>query len=121
MRPGDLPFWQDIVRARSRDEWTEADLVAAGQMARCMADVEREQALLDVEGVIVENDRGAAAVNPRAALLDSLVKRQLAYGRALRLGGRAAGDARDQQGRRKAERKFTTPGVDFEGADWLLA
>ena len=89
-------------------------------MARCMGDVEREQALLDVEGGILVNDRGAATLNPRAALLDSLVKRQLAYGRALRLSGRAVGDVRDEAGRRKVERRaageeFIT---DAKGERW---
>ena len=37
LREGDRVFWDGIVRARARDEWTETDLVVAGQLARCLA------------------------------------------------------------------------------------
>ena len=29
LRDGDEPFWVGVVRARARDEWTEADLMVA--------------------------------------------------------------------------------------------
>ena len=46
LRDGDMVFWEGVVRARARDEWTETDLVVAGQLARCLHDIEDEQAPL---------------------------------------------------------------------------
>lgn len=47
LRAEDLPFWEGVVRARARDEWTDADLVVAAQLARCQHDIERESEALE--------------------------------------------------------------------------
>ena len=47
MRDGDMPFWLGVVASRARDEWSEADLVVAAQLARCQADIEAEQKAVD--------------------------------------------------------------------------
>ena len=104
LRDGDKPFWDGVVCARARDEWTEADLVVAAQLARCQHDIEREQLLLDADGAVVTNDRGTPVMNPRVSVLEQLARREMALMRTLRLGGRIAGDIRDEAGRRKIER-----------------
>jgi hypothetical protein len=105
LREGDLPFWDGVLRARARDEWTEADLVVAAQLARCQADIESEQQLLNIEGSVTENVRGTQIMNPRVTVLEQLSRREMALMRTLRMGGRIAGDARDQAGKRAIERK----------------
>lgn len=105
LRPGDEVFWEGVVRARARDEWTETDLVVAGQLARCLRDIEVEQAALDSEGTVITNDRGTAVVNPRVSVLEQFARREMALMRTLRMGGRVAGDARDESASRKIERQ----------------
>jgi hypothetical protein len=105
LREDDLPFWDGVLRARARDEWTEADLVVAAQLARCQADIESEQQLLNIEGSVTENVRGTQIMNPRVTVLEQLSRREMALMRTLRMGGRIAGDARDQAGKRAIERK----------------
>src|SRR5574340_157090 len=78
LRDGDRPFWVGIVRARARDEWADADLVVAAQLARCQADIEREQGSLDAEGSVVENDRGTRVMNARVSVLEQLARREMA-------------------------------------------
>ena len=90
--------------ARARDEWTETDLVVASQLAKCLSDIEIEQAKLDAESTVIANDRGTMCVNPRVAVLEQYARREMALMRTLRMGGRVAGDARDEAGRRKAQR-----------------
>ena len=90
LREGDLPFWEVVMRARARDEWTGADLVICARLARCQADVEAEQVLLDAEGSVIDN-AGRPMVNPRSAVVDMLARREMALLRTLRLGGWAAG------------------------------
>lgn len=87
LREGDEPFWINVVRARARDEWTEADLVVAAQLARCLHDIEKEQAVLDQEGTVVVNDRGTQIVNPRVSVLEQFARREMALMRTLRMGG----------------------------------
>lgn len=105
LRDGDQVFWDGVVRARARDEWTETDLVVAGQLARCLHDIENEQTALDVEGTVIKNDKGTAVVNPRVSVLEQFARREMALMRTLRMGGRVAGAARDEAPARAIERQ----------------
>lgn len=120
LRDGDGPFWEAVVRARARDEWSETDLVVAAQLARCLHDIEKEQAELDAEGTVVPNDRGTNVVNPRVSVLEQFARREMALMRTLRMGGRIAGDARDETGKRKIERQARKVREELED-DGLLA
>lgn len=120
LRDGDEPFWLGVVRARARDEWTDADLVVAAQLARCLHDIEKEQIALDAEGTVVENDRKTLVVNPRVSVLEQFARREMALMRTLRMGGRVAGDARDESGKRKIERQSRKVREELED-DELLA
>jgi hypothetical protein len=111
LRKGDEPFWEGVLRARARDEWTESDLVVGAQLARCQRDIEDEQIALDAEGSVVENRRGTMVANARFMVLQQLAQREMMLLRALRIAGavpatedlnnkrgleRAAGRLRDQ-------------------------
>ena len=120
LREGDQPFWEAVLCARARDEWGAADLVVAAQLARCLRDIEKEQELMDAEGTVIPNDKGTMCVNPRVSVLEQFARREMALMRTLRMGGRIAGDARDESGRRKIERQSTTIRGELV-ADGLLA
>jgi hypothetical protein len=120
LRDGDRPFWDGVVRARARDEWTDSDLVVAAQLTRCQADIERESLLLDAESSVVTNERGTQIVNPRVSVLEQLARREMALMRTLRMGGRVAGDARDEAGRRRIQRQAEAVRAELED-DELLA
>lgn len=100
-----VPFWAGVVRARTRDEWTEVDLVVAAQLAQCQADIAEEDLALRTEGRVITNERGTPVMNPRTTVMEQLARREMALMRTLRMGGRVAGDARDQEGKRKIERQ----------------
>lgn len=120
LRDGDAVFWYGIVRARARDEWTEADLVVAGQLARCQHDIEKEQQALDAESTVIANERGTMVVNPRVSVLEQFARREMALMRTLRMGGRVAGDSRDLAQTRKTERQSRKLKEELED-DELLA
>ena len=120
LRDGDQVFWEGVVRARARDEWTETDLVVAGQLARCLHDIEDEQAALDIEGTVIKNDKGTPVVNPRVSVLEQFARREMALMRTLRMGGRVAGAARDEAPGRKIERQSREIRKELED-DELLA
>lgn len=83
--PRDMPFWSAIVKARTRAEWSDCDLVLAAQLARCQSDIEHEYAQLAEEGTVI-----GTRTNPRAQIVEILIKRQGALMRALRLAGAGA-------------------------------
>jgi hypothetical protein len=91
LRPEDLPFWEGILRARAREEWTDANLVVGAQLARVQRDIEVESLALEQEGTTMLNDRGTMVVNPRVSVLEQFARRELAYMRSLQMGGRATG------------------------------
>jgi len=103
LREKDYAFWDNIIRARAREEWTNADLVVAAQLARCMADIESESLKLDVEGSVLENQRGTPVMNPRHSVLEQLARREMALMRSLQMIGSAKGDKRDVENARKLQ------------------
>ena len=105
LRTGDELFFESVLRARARDEWIENDLVVAAQLARCQHDIETEQQFLNNEGMLVHNERGTQIMNPRVTVMEQLTRREMALMRTLRMGGRIAGDMRDNVGSRMIERK----------------
>jgi hypothetical protein len=98
-----MPFWLAIMRNRPRDRWNDHDLALAANLARTLADIEKLQGDLAVEGYVV-----AGKVNPKHQLVEALTKRVSALSRLLHVhveatSGRAqdAGNAllREQQAR----------------------
>jgi hypothetical protein len=121
LREQDLPFWDGVLRARARDEWIEADLVVAAQLARCQADIEVEQQFLYAEGSLLENARGTQVMNPRVTVLEQLSRREMALMRTLRMGGIARGEVRDQVNKRSLERQARKVREELTDEDELLA
>ena len=121
LRDGDRPFWEGVIRARARDEWTESDLVVGAQLARCQADIEREQLALDAEGSTVENQRGTMVANPRFTVLQQLAQREMALMRALRMGGRVMGETDKLGVRRGLQRQAERALESVADEDELLA
>ena len=120
LRERDWPFWAGVVRARARDEWSDAELVVASQLAKCQSDIEVEQTKLDGELTVIANERGTMCVNPRVAVLEQYARREMALMRTLRMGGRVAGDATKEAARRSVQRGAEKARAEIEG-DELLA
>ena len=120
LRQQDLAFWPGVYKAKSVDEWTEAHLVIGAQLARSMADLEKQQELLDSEGTVIENARGTMVMNPRVSVLEGLARREMALMRALGLTGKANVDPRDSAGKRKVEQQSRKLREELED-DELLA
>lgn len=115
------PYFDAVVCARARDEWTDCDLVVAAQLAQCMADMAEEDDELRVEGRVVKNDKGTQIMNPRTTVLEQLARREMALMRTLRMGGRIAGDARDETGKRAIERQSRKLRDELEEDDFLAS
>ena len=114
-----LLYWDGIVRARARDEWSEVDLVVVAQLAQCQADIAEQDVMLRAEGSIVTNERGTQIMNPRATLMENLARREMALMRTLRLGGAVSGDKRDDAKRRSIQRQSEELRKELEEDDLL--
>jgi len=116
-----IPYWNDVIRARARDEWTELDLVIGAQLANCMAVFAEQEAELRIEGTIIKNDRGTLVMNPRTTVLERLASREMALMRTLRMGGKVAGDPRDELGKRSIQRQSAKIREELEEDDLLAS
>lgn len=120
LRPEDLPFWDGIVRARTREEWTGPHLVVGAQLARCQRDIEVESQALELEGTVLKNERGTQVANPRVTVLEQLARREMALMRALAISGKVAVDPRAVQAGRRIQRQADETKAELE-EDELLA
>jgi hypothetical protein len=83
MRDCDMPYWEAIMLARARDTWTEIDLITATTMAKSLADMERLQADVEVEGETITAGNGNPIINPKVKLLETLSRRTVSFARFL--------------------------------------
>jgi hypothetical protein len=112
------PFWEAIMASRGSAEWDGASMMQAALLARTQAQIEQENAALDVEGSIIRNGRGNPMINPRALVLQQLTTRSLALMRGLRLTG--TGKRRDVLKARALENEMRMTLEDLD-PDGLLA
>lgn len=99
-----MPFWDDIIAARAKSEWTDHDLTYASDLANAMAQLVDNRRRLRVEGEVLTSDKGAKSANPRVAVVHGLHAQIKSARQSLNIHGRAAGEARDV-GRRRAQAK----------------
>lgn len=96
LRDCDRPFWNAGLDARN--DWQTHELVMLAHLARAMADHERLQNEIDVEGAVIDGK-----VNLKIAISDMAIKRALSLTRALQIHARATrGEARDTARRQPA-------------------
>lgn len=118
LREQDLPFWIAIIDARS--EWTDVDLAHAANLARCQADIEENQKMLDFEGNILTNDRGTPVMNPRFTILEQLSRRSVALSTKLQVHAAATiGEIENNKKKNASKRKSLSAMADMEEDDLL--
>lgn len=107
LESGDMGFFASVLAEFARSEWTAHQLELAAMLARTMADLEREQRDLRLEGSVVRTDKGTPVVNPRKAVVQMHAASILSFRRSLSLHARAqGGEARDLGRRRTAAKEI---------------
>ena len=115
LREGDRPFWDAIVCARARDRWDDHDLALAGNLARSMADLEKLQAALDLEGHTMLNAKGTPVANPTHTVLETLTRRVVALSRALHVHAEAKDGESREQGKTLGKQREAGKSLDRAG------
>jgi hypothetical protein len=96
----DPPFFASVIAEFARSEWTAHQLGLEAMLARTMADLNREQRLLRVEGSVVTTERGTPVANSRKAVVQMHAASILSFRRSLSLHARARKGARRATSRR---------------------
>ncbi len=103
----DMPFFRSVIAEYARSEWSDHQLEIAAMLARTMADLTREQALLRSEGGVAYSDKGTPVANPRKAIVQMHASSILSFRRSLSLHARGqGGEARDVAKRRSAAKEI---------------
>lgn len=117
--PEAMPYWNGIMNARARDEWSDVDLVVAGQLAKCQADMAAHDDMLMIEGSILTTKFETTVINPRCTLIEQLARKELALMRSLRLGGVPAGETKDAVNRRYIQKQSEKIRSELQGHELL--
>lgn len=113
-----LPFWDDIIAARAKSEWSGHDLACASDLANAMAMLVEQRRILRKDGVTTVGPKGALMAHPRVSVVHGLHAQIKAARQSLNIHGRAAGEARDV-GARRAQAKEIEAGSPLAGDDLL--
>lgn len=116
-----IPFWNAIMESRAIDDWNDADLISAANLAQCQADFIDENAKLRAEGRTFVTYLGEVKIHPRAKIVEDLTRRSMALMRTLRMGGKSAGNPRDLAGARQLENESRSIRSEIEDEEGLLA
>ena len=101
LEDSDLPFFASVIGEFARSDWTAHQLELAAMLARTMADLERDQRMMRIEGPVLATEKGTPVVNPRKTVIQMNASIILSYRRSLSLHARAqGGEARDVAKRR---------------------
>lgn len=117
----EMLFFADIVKARARDDWKDADLYFAADLARCMSDINREQEVLRGEDSVIVESSGKLVENPRIKIISRYRSEAAAIARTLQIGGRGIGDPRTFEKARALEEKARRTVGEIQAEDNLLA
>jgi|TARA_R110000744_G_scaffold144996_1_gene257151 hypothetical protein len=115
----EMVIWDQFTRARAREDWRDMDLLLLAKVVRMEADIRNYQAQIELQGAIVENQRGTQIPNPLLTIIDTVERRQLAVIRSMSLNQQASdprtlnGSAKNVIGARSA--------VDNASDDDLIA
>ena len=115
----EMVIWDQFTRARAREDWRDMDLLLLAKVVRMEADIRNYQAQIELQGAIVENQRGTQIPNPLLTIIDTVERRQLAVIRSMSLNQQASdprtlnGSAKNVSGARSA--------VDNASDDDLIA
>jgi hypothetical protein len=116
----EMPFWHAVVQARLPEQWAPIDLAHAANLARCLADIEANRASLLAEGTIIETSTGPK-INPRCALLESLLRLSMSFTRVLQLQAVATVGPASKQVAKKGDAATAAAVLKGFNADDLLA
>jgi hypothetical protein len=122
LRDRDWPFWNSLMVSRPLDAWDHADMEVAANLARCKADIEREQDILEQEGTVIVNERGTPVENPRNRVIATLSSREVQLSRFLHVHPEAKqGTSRDQGKKVKAQKEAMGKLADMDDDDLLMS
>ena len=112
-------IWEQFTRARAREDWRDMDLLLLAKVVRMEADIRGYQSQVQIQGSIVENQRGTQIPNPLLAIIDTVERRQLAVIRSMSLNQQAS-DPRTLNGSAKNVSNARAA-VDDASANGLIA
>jgi hypothetical protein len=98
-----MPFFQDLLKEKCREEWTDAQLANAAMAARLCAQIEKDQIQLSLEESLVDYGFGLTE-NKLVKLIAKSIASKLALERAMGINPTAKTPVRDLNKKRGTEK-----------------
>jgi hypothetical protein len=107
----DIPLFNAIINECPKAEWTTHKIEVAALLARAMADLTREQAMLRIEGGVVSGHHGVPTLNPRKQVVQMQTMAVVQLRRTLSLHAFAAEGKHEAIAKRRDGAKAIEAGV----------
>ena len=100
LKDAELNYFKFIVVAREHETWSDNDRLIAANLAKTYAAIDQLWADINVEGYVVENQRGTPVANPKVSALNSMTGAMQSLNRTLGLSASQRGLAGAKQATR---------------------
>jgi phage terminase small subunit len=110
-----------VVKSREADTWAPHDVTIACQLAKALATLEKAQAALEADGLMMVNDRGTTHAHPLLSASMTMSSTIQALTRTLGLGASQRGLAGSKQASRNQADQAARKVIEKASADGLLA
>lgn len=74
LNKNEMIYWENITRARAREDWTEIDLMHAWNLAKQLRYIEETHESIARDGMTLVNERGTIVDNPAFSRLEKLTR-----------------------------------------------
>ena len=106
LNENELKYFQGIITAREHNTWSDNDKLIAANLSKTYAAIDQLWSDINVEGFVVENQRGTPVANPKVSALNSMTSAMQALNKTLGLSASQRGlSGAKQTGRNLAEQQ----------------
>lgn len=111
MQESDMVFWDSVVAEFPKVDWTPHTLEVAAKLAKTMADHDRNQDLLRVEGEVLVMDNDRRYTNPRHNIARDMTNMMMSLRRNLQMHAAARQPNIAEVGKARGQRKAVESGA----------
>jgi P27 family predicted phage terminase small subunit len=120
LKPNEAEYFKWIVTAREHETWSDNDRLIAANLCKTYAAIDQLWADINVEGYVVENQRGTPVANPKVAALNSMTSAMQSLNKTLGLSASQRGLSGSKQASRNSAEQQARQVIQKVAEDELI-
>lgn len=120
LKENEANYFRSIVTAREHETWADNDKLIAANLAKTYAAIDQLWADINVEGYVVENQRGTPVANPKVSALNSMTSAMQSLNRTLGLAASQRGLSGAKQATRNNAEQQARKIIEMVSEDDLI-